>query len=148
MLRSISEEPEQPNDPQSSGLPWCVCAEPEQPNDPQSSGLPWCVCAKCRLMPQQQRIYVANGFPALQQQRHFRLIYLMQIYYQLLLSAVLMYMPMTQNIYQQVTIKPVIDSRSCGNMVFGSEQSACSAVLCGEGCQGEISSPRWNILGV
>ena len=32
MLRSISEEP-------------------EQPNDPQSSGLPWCVCAKCRLMP-------------------------------------------------------------------------------------------------
>ena len=28
-----------------------IFEEPEQPNDPQSSGLPWCVCAKCRLMP-------------------------------------------------------------------------------------------------
>ena len=95
-----------------------IFEEPEQPNDPQSSGLPWCVCAKCRLMPLAIEKVCCKRVPALQQQRHFRLMYLTQIYYQLLLSVVLMYMLMTQNIHQQVTVKPVSDSRLCGNMVF------------------------------
>ena len=112
-----------------------ISEEPEQPNDPQSSGLPWCVCAKCCLMPLAIENLCCKRVPCITTTEAFQTNVLNA---DILSIAIVSrsdvyaddpeYSPAS---YHKASYQQWIMWQ---HGFFGSEQSACSAVLCGVGC--------------